>query len=98
VVIPLIVKTAHPGGGPCHELLLLGPLHAVLGTALFAVIHTKSIERTSNNVVPDTGKVPDAAATNEHDGVLLEIVALATDVGGDFLPVGEAYTSHLAKR
>jgi hypothetical protein len=44
-------------------------------------------------MISDTGKVLYTAATNEHNGVLLEIVSDAGDIRGDFDPVCKADTS-----
>jgi hypothetical protein len=49
-------------------------------------------------VIADAGKIFHTAATDEHDRVLLEVVADAGDVGGDLNPVGEADTGNLAER
>src|SRR5438445_13676052 len=43
-----------------------------------------------DDVVADTGEVLDAAAADEHDRVLLQIVADARDVGRDLDPRGQA--------
>jgi len=57
---------------------------------LAAFIDAKGIERATNDVVADTWKVFDPAATDEHDGVFLEVVAFTADVGDDFEAIGEA--------
>src|SRR4249920_2711409 len=67
------------------ELLLaagsgLGP---VLGAALLAVAHAGSVEGAADDVVLDRGQVLDLAAPDQHDRVLLQVVADARDVGGD---------------
>jgi hypothetical protein len=46
-------------------------------------------------VVTYTGKVFYTTATNEHDGVLLEVVAFAGDVGIDLFRVRKTYTGNL---
>jgi hypothetical protein len=46
-------------------------------------------------VVTDTREVLDTASADEHDGVLLEVVALARDVCIDLLGVGKTYAGHL---
>src|SRR4051794_37632422 len=63
------------------DLLLL--LHAVLRAGLLAVADAGGVERSAHDLVAHARQVLDAAATHEHDGVLLEVVALARDVGGD---------------
>lgn len=47
-------------------------------------------------MVPHTGTILTAAAADEDDAVLLDVVALARDVGGDVATVGETHTSGLA--
>jgi hypothetical protein len=49
-------------------------------------------------VITHTGQVLDAAAADEHDRVLLEVVADARDVRGDLDPVGQADAGDLAER
>jgi hypothetical protein len=46
-------------------------------------------------VVTYTREVLDTASADEHDGVLLEVVALARDVCIDLLGIGKTYTGHL---
>ena len=55
-------------------------LHAVLRTGLLALPDARGVERAADDVVAHAGQVPDAAATDEDDRVLLEVVALARDV------------------
>ena len=76
----------------------LGTLRAVLGAALLAVGNADGVERATNDVVTDTREILHTAAADEHYRVLLQVVADARNVGGDFNSVGEAYTSNLAER
>ena len=48
-------------------------------------------------MVTDTGEVADTTAADQHDGVLLKVVTFTTDVGGNFLAIGESNTGNLAK-
>ena len=50
---------------------LLRPFGTVLGTALLAIRNSQRIESSSNDMVPDSGKVLYTATANEHNGVLL---------------------------
>src|SRR5882672_1757710 len=77
--------------------LFLRALGAVLGSALLAIADAGAVERAANRVVAHTRQVLDAAAADEHHGVLLQVVSLATDVAGDFVAVGEAHTRDLAQ-
>src|SRR3954468_18599951 len=76
---------------------LLG-LDAVLRPRLLAVGDTCGVEGSADDLVAHARKVLDAPAAHEHHGVLLQVVALARDVGGDLHPVGQAHTGDLAKR
>src|SRR6266542_2900377 len=67
-------------GRPPPSRTLLG---AVLGTALFAVGDAGGVERGTDDLVADARQVLDAAAADKHDRVLLQVVALARDVGRD---------------
>src|SRR5450631_1768624 len=73
-------------------------LRAVTTACLLAVADTLGVERTADDLVPDTGEVADAAAADEHDRVLLQVVPDAGDVGGDLYLTGQPDTRHLAER
>src|SRR3954447_17283889 len=86
-----------PGARRGIRLLLLG-LDAVLGARLLAVGHAGRVERPAHDLVAHARKVLDSTAANEHHGVLLKVVALARDVGGDLHAVGQPDTRDLAQR
>lgn len=75
-----------------------GAFGTVFGTGLTAFIDPEGIERAADDVVTDTWKVFHPAAANEDDGVFLEVVAFAADVGDDFETVGEADFGDFPKR
>src|SRR5689334_2110469 len=50
---------------PFH--LLLGPLRAVFGAALFAALNADSVQRPADNVITNSRQILDAAAANEHE-------------------------------
>src|SRR5690606_1269683 len=85
---------------------LLGPLHAVLRPTLRPVRlvgvrragRAGRVERATHHVVAHAGEVLDAAAADEHDAVLLQVVALAGDVGRDLDAVRETDARDLAER
>src|SRR5262245_39366828 len=68
---------------------LLGTLRAVFRTALATVVDTDGIERAADDVVANAGEILHTAAADEHHAVLLEVVAFARDVRGDFETVGQ---------
>src|SRR6185369_7374147 len=76
----------------------LGLLGAVLGAALIAAVDARRVERAANDVIANAREILHTTAANEHDRVLLEVVALAGNVGGDFEAVGQAHTRDLAER
>src|SRR5919202_2121577 len=76
---------------------LLG-LHAVLRAGLPAVRDAGGVERPADDLVAHARQVLDAAAADEHDGVLLQVVALAGDVDRDLHAVREPHARDLAQR
>src|ERR671910_96852 len=76
------------------DLLALGP---VAGAGLPAVADALGVERAPDDLVADAGQVLHPAATDEHDGVLLEVVPDARDVGRHLDPRREPDAGHLAE-
>src|SRR5512142_2615780 len=66
------------------EHLLLRRLRAVLRASLLPVVDARRVEGATDDVVANARQVLDPAAADEHDRVLLQVVALARNVGGDF--------------
>src|SRR5262245_42486826 len=87
-----------PLRGMVVYLLLLGALGAVLGASLLAVGDTGGVERPADDVVAHAGEVLDAAAADQHDRVLLQVVTLAGDVRGHLHPVDQPDARDLAQR
>ena len=54
-------------------LLLLRTLGAVLGTGLHTTLNTLGIQSTADDVVTHTGQVLDTAASDQNNGVLLQV-------------------------
>jgi hypothetical protein len=75
----------------------LGTLCTVLGTGLATASDTLRIQRTTNNVVTDTGKVLDTTAANQYDAVLLQVVTNTRNVRGDLNTIREADTGYLTQ-
>src|SRR3954447_23121750 len=84
--------------GPVRGMSALRLLRAVAAASLLAVLHALGVERTADDLVADTGEVLHATAADEHDRVLLQVVADARDVGGDLDPRGEPDARDLAER
>src|SRR5215471_6656000 len=85
------------GAGPLRGMsaLLLHELRAVPAASLLAVADALSVQRATDDLVPDAGQVLHPAATHEHDRVLLQVVADAGDVRGDLDLAGQPDTSYL---
>src|SRR5215210_5960466 len=74
------------------------PLDAVLRAGLLAVADAGGVERPADDLVAHAREILHAAAAHEHDGVLLQVVALAGDVRGDLHRVRQTDAGHLAQR
>src|SRR6185295_16151845 len=81
-----------------YSCRLFGTLGAVLGARLPAVLDALGVEHAAQHVIAHTRKVAHTAAADQHDAVLLEVVALARDVADHFALVGQADLGHLAQR
>src|SRR5207249_467347 len=80
----------------CGERPSLGGLlGAVTGTRLLAVCDTRGVECGADDLVAEPRQVGRPAAANQHNRVLLEVVALAGDVGTDLLPVRQPNARNL---
>src|SRR6476646_7693528 len=86
------------GAGPLRGISALLLLRAVPAASLLAVLHALGVERPADDLVADTGQVLHPAAADEHDRVLLEVVAHTGDVGGDLDAAGQAHAGDLAQR
>src|SRR5689334_13000245 len=93
-------RTLRLGTSPLRGMAvpgLLRALRAVLRARLLAVLHARGVERAADDVVPDAGEILDAAAADQHDRVLLQVVTLARNVRGDLHAVGEPHARNLAE-
>jgi hypothetical protein len=64
----------------------LGSFGAVLRTGLAPILDTRSVEGAADDVIANPGEILDATTANEHNRVLLQVVADAWDVGSHFKP------------
>src|SRR5512132_4415667 len=64
---------------------------------LLAVGDTRGVPRGASDLVPVARQVLRRAAADEHDGVLLEVVALTGDVGTDLGAVRQPHAGNLAE-
>src|SRR5216110_1654468 len=73
-------------------------LRAVLRAPFAALRHPGRVQPAPDDLVPVAGEIADAPATDENDGVLLQVVPLAGDVRADLDPVREPHARDLAER
>src|SRR5436190_13515548 len=78
-------------------LLLSRPLGAVFRAALAPVLDALGVVRAADDVIAHARQVLDPAAADQHDRMLLQVVALARDVAGDLEAVGQAHARDLAQ-
>src|SRR5882724_11509396 len=84
--------------GPLRGISALLLLRAVAAASLLAVADTLGVQRTTDDLVANTRQVADSATANEHDRVLLEVMANTRYVGGDLDLAGQPDTGDLAER
>src|ERR1700751_4393597 len=92
------VTSCRLAAGPLRGISALLLLRAIAAARLLAVADTLGVQRTANDLVTHAGQVTDAAAANQHNGVLLEVVTDPRDVSGDLDLAGQPDTSDLAQR
>src|SRR5215217_3311831 len=90
-------RLAGPLRGIRQFLLDLLALGAVARAGLPAVADALGVEGAADDLVADAGKVLHPAPADEHDGVFLQVVANAGDVGGDLDAAGKPYPADLAQ-
>src|ERR1022692_747371 len=84
--------------GPLRGMSALLLLRAVTAASLLAVADALSVQRTADDLVADAGEIPDAPAPDQHDRVLLQVVADAGDVGRHLDVAGEPDPGDLTER
>src|SRR5207302_568715 len=77
---------------------LLRAFRAVLRSRLLASGNAGRVQRATHNVVTHAWQVLHTAAADEHDRVLLQVMANAGDISGDFDPVGQTHARDFAQR
>src|SRR5699024_2634086 len=82
--------------GPCAALLLL-PLGSVAAAGLLTALDSLGVEGAADDLVTHTREVLHTTAADEHDRVLLQVVALTGDVRGDLDLARELHTGALAE-
>src|SRR6476660_4411906 len=86
-------------GRRCQALLgLLGRLGSVLRPSLFPILYATSIQRATDDVVTNAGKVLDPPAAHQHHRVLLQVMPLTRNVRCHFHLVGQANSGDFPQR
>ena len=76
----------------------LRAFRSVLRAALPPVAYSRRIQNAPDGVITNTGQILYASPTNQHNGMFLEIVALAADVTGNLKAVRQSHSGDLPKR
>src|SRR5947208_5836797 len=79
------------------RFLRFRPLGPVLRPALLPIRYARRIERSAHHVIADSGEILDAAAANQHDRMLLQIVPHAGYISGYFDSVGQTHAGHFSQ-
>src|SRR5690606_28029669 len=83
--------------GSARRILRFRALGTVLGTALLTICYAGSIQAAAHGVITHTGKVFYPAAADQYHGVFLQVMPFTTDVGADFITVGQTHTANLTQ-
>src|SRR5690606_4106406 len=86
------------GAGPLRGMSALLLLRAVAAACLLTIADTLGVQRATDDIVTDTRQVAHPAASDQHDRVLLQVVACARDVRGHLDAARQLDASHLAQR
>src|SRR5918911_4856216 len=86
------------GAGPFRGMSALLLLRAVAAARLLAVLDALRVEGPADDLVPDARQVLHTTAADEHDRVLLQVVADPGDVRRDLDAAGQTDTGDLAER
>src|SRR4030095_4533635 len=94
---PRLTRSPHVGTTDKNSRGLRS-LRAVLRSALLAVLHALRIQRPAHDVITHTRQVLYAAAANQHDRVLLQVMTFAADVRDNLVSVHQPHFRYLTQR
>src|SRR5450830_398509 len=96
---PSWTDTFHQAYARENKLLLgcFGALGTVLRASLLTILDALGIQSTANHVVTHTRQILHTAAANQHDAMLLQVVAFTTDVRNHFETVGQTHFCNLTQ-
>src|SRR5690554_2045706 len=72
-------------------------LGTVLGASLLTILYARGIEGAAHGVITHTRQVLDPPTADQHNRVLLKVMAFTADVGGHFETVGQTHTADLTQ-
>ena len=79
-------------------MFLLGAFLCSITTAtLLSSFDSKRIEDAANNMITNAGEVANTSASNQDNGVLLEIVVLSGNISGNLTAIGQADAGNLSQ-
>jgi len=67
-------------------------LRTVFASALLSIGHSGTVENTTDNMIPNTWKVPDSTSPDDDRAVFLEIMVNPGYVSCNFFTVGQSDT------
>src|SRR5260370_30615942 len=70
------------------------PLRSVFRSALLSIRNACGVQRSTNNVIPDTRQILHTATTDQHDGVFLQVVLHTRNVSCHFISVVQSHASY----
>ena len=79
------------------EILGLGLFRSIFRTTLLPVRNPCSIKGPANNMISDTGKIFNTPSPNQHNRMLLEIMANSRNISRYLEPVRHPDTSDLSQ-
>src|SRR5262249_30816454 len=71
---------------------------SIFGTTSPASIYSQRVQRSAHDVITHARQTFPASASHEHDGVLLQIMPLARNIGNHFLAIRQSHLCHFAQR
>src|SRR2546425_7164971 len=75
----------------------LWPLGSILGTTLLATLNAHRVESPADDVITNARQVLNAAATYQHNRVLLQVVADARNVSSNLDSISQPNSCHLSQ-
>src|SRR5215468_5234896 len=85
-------------GSDARKMRSLGSLRSVLRSSLLPISNSDRIKRSANHVVTYTGQILYASATDQYNGVLLQVVANARDISRNLDSIRQTHARDFPQR